>query len=52
MDICDDSSQLAVGFENSTIKIWALTRNKLRAMKKPHDLELIDKEAGIYYLYL
>lgn len=47
VDICDDSSLLAAGFADSSIRVWSLTRNKLRAMKPPDDLNLIDKEAGL-----
>ncbi|XP_037977282.2 transcription initiation factor TFIID subunit 5 [Plutella xylostella] len=45
-DICDDSSLLAVGFNNSTIKVWTLTPVKLRGMKSAEKLQDIDKEAG------
>lgn len=44
-DICDDSSLLAVGFSNSTIKVWTLTRMKLKGMKSAEKLQDIDREA-------
>ncbi|XP_041989256.1 transcription initiation factor TFIID subunit 5 [Aricia agestis] len=45
-DICDDSTLLAVGFNNSTIKIWTLTTVRLRGMKSAEKLQDIDREAG------
>ncbi|VVC86700.1 unnamed protein product [Leptidea sinapis] len=45
-DICDDSTLLAVGFSNSTVKVWTLTTIKLRGMKSIDKLQDIDKEAG------
>ncbi|XP_028162683.1 transcription initiation factor TFIID subunit 5 [Ostrinia furnacalis] len=45
-DICDDSTLLAVGFSNSTIKVWTLTPVKLRGMKSAEKLQDIDREAG------
>ncbi|XP_026321818.1 transcription initiation factor TFIID subunit 5 isoform X2 [Hyposmocoma kahamanoa] len=45
-DICDDSTLLAVGFNNSTIKVWTLTPVKLRGMKSAEKLQDIDREAG------
>ncbi|XP_035827359.1 transcription initiation factor TFIID subunit 5 isoform X2 [Aplysia californica] len=45
VDISDDSSLLAAGFADGPIKVWTLTPGKLRAMKSPDDLEMIDKEA-------
>ena len=47
VDICDDSSLMAAGFADSSIRVWSLTPNKLRGMKPPDDLNLIDKEAGL-----
>ncbi|GBP73856.1 Transcription initiation factor TFIID subunit 5 [Eumeta japonica] len=45
-DICDDSTMLAVGFQNSSVKVWTLTPNRLRGMKSAEKLQDIDKEAG------
>lgn len=45
-DICDDSTLLAVGFNNSSIKVWTLTTNRLRGMKSADKLQDIDREAG------
>ncbi|CAG9784433.1 unnamed protein product [Diatraea saccharalis] len=45
-DICDDSTLLAVGFNNSTIKVWTLTPVRLRGMKSADKLQDIDREAG------
>ncbi|XP_038222053.1 transcription initiation factor TFIID subunit 5 [Zerene cesonia] len=45
-DICDDSTLLAVGFNNSTIKVWTLTTVRLRGMKSVDKLQDIDREAG------
>lgn len=45
-DICDDSSLLAVGFQNSAVEVWALTNMKLRGMKSVDKLQDIDREAG------
>lgn len=43
--ISEDSSIIAIGFSNSTIRIWALTPNKLNQLKAGHELEELDKEA-------
>uniref|UniRef100_S4PAY3 Transcription initiation factor TFIID subunit 5 n=4 Tax=Pararge aegeria TaxID=116150 RepID=S4PAY3_9NEOP len=45
-DICDDSTLLAVGFNNSSIKVWTLTTIRLRGMKSADKLQDIDREAG------
>ncbi|CAG5021994.1 unnamed protein product [Parnassius apollo] len=45
-DICDDSTLLSVGFNNSTIKVWTLTPVRLRGMKSAEKLQDIDREAG------
>ncbi|CAG4944848.1 unnamed protein product [Colias eurytheme] len=45
-DICDDSTLLSVGFNNSTIKVWTLTTVRLRGMKSVDKLQDIDREAG------
>ena len=57
VDVCDDSSLLAAGFADSVIRVWSLTTSKLRGMKSPDDLSIVDKEAGMYilkiiYLYI
>ncbi|OWF36015.1 transcription initiation factor TFIID subunit 5-like [Mizuhopecten yessoensis] len=44
VEISEDSSLLAAGFSNSTIRVFSLNATKLRTMKKPKDLDLIDKE--------
>ncbi|KAI1293498.1 Transcription initiation factor TFIID subunit 5 [Halotydeus destructor] len=45
-EISEDSSLLAVGFSDSTVRVWALNpNNRLKSMKPVQDLELIDKEA-------
>ena len=43
-EIAEDSSLLAAGMSDSTIKVWSLTPNKLRTMKSYSDLEQIDRE--------
>ncbi|CAG5124648.1 unnamed protein product [Candidula unifasciata] len=45
VDISEDSSLLAAGFTDGNIRVWSLTPNKLKDMKDPDDLDLIDKEA-------
>jgi len=44
-DICEDSSLLATGYEDSTIRIWSLTPKKLRTLKTVNELSKIDKES-------
>ncbi|KAL4217146.1 Major facilitator superfamily domain-containing protein 3 [Mactra antiquata] len=44
VEISEDSSLLCTGFGDSNIKVWSLTPNKLRSMKQPDELELLDKE--------
>lgn len=44
-EISEDSSLLAVGFSDSSLRVWALTPAKLKGMKSANDLELIDREA-------
>ena len=46
--LCEDSSMMAVGFSNSTVRVWSLIPQKLRAMKSADDLADIDKDAGMY----
>lgn len=43
-EISEDSALLAAGLSDSTIKVWSLTPNKLKAMKSAAELELIDRE--------
>ena len=42
----DDTSMLAAGFEDSTVKVWTLSQQKLRAMKPGDTLADLDKESG------
>lgn len=45
-EISEDSSLLAAGFSDSSVRVWALNpNNKLKGMKSAAELELIDKEA-------
>ncbi|XP_061405194.1 LOW QUALITY PROTEIN: transcription initiation factor TFIID subunit 5 [Lethenteron reissneri] len=44
-DISDDSSLVAAGFSDSTVRVWSLTPKKLRCIKPSSELVLIDKEA-------
>jgi transcription initiation factor TFIID subunit 5 len=50
-EIAEDSSLLAVGFSDSTIKIWSLIPQKLRLMKTAEQLQDIDREAGNIYAF-
>jgi len=43
--ITEDSSIIAVGLSDSTVRVWALTPNNLRQLKPAHELEELDKEA-------
>ncbi|KAM4702591.1 transcription initiation factor TFIID subunit 5 [Rhinophrynus dorsalis] len=45
VDITDDSSLIAGGFADSTVRVWSLTPKKLRSVKNATDLSLIDKES-------
>lgn len=49
-EVSDDSTLLAVGFTNSIIRIWPLSKNKLRALKQAQDLENLDKESDDVFL--
>ena len=51
-NVCEDSSLIAVGFQTSTIRVSSLTTTKLRGMKNPDQLEIIDKEAGSYIIMM
>ena len=45
-EVSEDSSFLAAGFSDSSVRVWALNpNNKLKCMKPAQDLEEIDKEA-------
>ncbi|XP_029466153.1 transcription initiation factor TFIID subunit 5 [Rhinatrema bivittatum] len=45
VDMTDDSSLLAGGFADSTVRVWTVTPKKLRSVKVASDLSLIDKES-------
>uniref|UniRef100_A0A8C5QXC6 Transcription initiation factor TFIID subunit 5 n=1 Tax=Leptobrachium leishanense TaxID=445787 RepID=A0A8C5QXC6_9ANUR len=45
VDVTDDSSLVAGGFADSTVRVWSLTPKKLRSVKNSSDLGLIDKES-------
>ena len=44
LEICEDASMLAAGFSDSFLRVWSLNTSKLRGIKQPEDLNLIDKE--------
>lgn len=44
-EISEDSTLLAAGFGDSSIRVWTLTPNKLKGMRSAHELETIDKDA-------
>ncbi|XP_037271132.2 TATA-box binding protein associated factor 5 isoform X1 [Rhipicephalus microplus] len=44
-EISEDSTLLAAGFGDSSIRVWTLTPHKLKGMKSAHELETIDKDA-------
>uniref|UniRef100_V5GLZ5 Transcription initiation factor TFIID subunit 5 n=1 Tax=Anoplophora glabripennis TaxID=217634 RepID=V5GLZ5_ANOGL len=44
-EISEDSSMLAVGFNDSIIKVWTLVPQKLKAMKSADQLEDVNIEA-------
>ena len=44
-DICEDSTLLATGYDDSVVRIWSLTPKKLRTLKSVNELAKIDKEA-------
>jgi len=46
LDICEDASMLAAGFSDSLLRVWSLNTgtSKLRNIKQPEDLNIIDKE--------
>ena len=45
MSVSDDSSIVSTGFANSSIRLWALTPQKLKLLKMPFELEKIDLES-------
>ncbi|KPP72798.1 transcription initiation factor TFIID subunit 5-like, partial [Scleropages formosus] len=45
VDFTDDSSLIAGGFADSTVRVWSVTPKKLRSVKSAADLNLIDKES-------
>ncbi|XP_078499819.1 transcription initiation factor TFIID subunit 5 [Lissotriton helveticus] len=45
VDFTDDSSLMAGGFADSTVRVWSVTPKKLRSVKNAQDLSLIDKES-------
>ncbi|XP_064419011.1 transcription initiation factor TFIID subunit 5 [Latimeria chalumnae] len=45
VDVTDDSSMIAGGFADSTVRVWSVTPKKLRSVKTASDLGLIDKES-------
>ncbi|XP_043568836.1 transcription initiation factor TFIID subunit 5 [Chiloscyllium plagiosum] len=45
VDFTDDSSLIAGGFADSTVRVWSVTPKKLRSVKGATDLSLIDKES-------
>lgn len=44
-EICEDSSLIAIGFSDSSIKVWSLSPIKLREMKAADLLKEIDRDA-------
>lgn len=42
--IAEDSSIIAIGFSDSTVRVWALTPSNLKQLRPAHDLEDLDKE--------
>ncbi|XP_003737306.1 transcription initiation factor TFIID subunit 5 [Galendromus occidentalis] len=45
VEINDEASMMAVGLQDSRIKVFSLTPSKLKAMKSAQDLETVDREA-------
>ncbi|XP_042288567.1 transcription initiation factor TFIID subunit 5 isoform X2 [Thunnus maccoyii] len=45
VDFTDDSSLIAGGFADSTVRVWSVTPKKLRKVKSAADLNMIDKES-------
>ena len=49
IEICEDSSLMAVGFSDSLLKVWSLIPQKLRVMKSAEQLSEIEKDAGKHF---
>lgn len=47
--IAEDSSIIAIGFSDSTVRIWALTPANLKQLRVATELEELDKEADDIY---
>ena len=45
VEICDDSSLLALGFTNSQVKLWSLNPHKLKGLKSSDALDSINRDA-------
>ncbi|KAL8563934.1 hypothetical protein ACOMHN_059364 [Nucella lapillus] len=45
VDFSDDSTMLAAGFQDASVQVFSLTPSKLRTMRSPAELELIDRDA-------
>jgi transcription initiation factor TFIID subunit 5 len=45
VSINEDCSLLAAGHSDGPVHVWSLTSDKLRSLKQPSELELIDKDA-------
>jgi len=45
VEICEDSSLMAVGFSDALLKVWSLVPQKLRVMKSADLLSEIEKDA-------
>lgn len=41
---CEDASMMASGFSDSLLRVWSLNTSKLRSIKQPEDLNVLDKE--------
>jgi transcription initiation factor TFIID subunit 5 len=46
VSVSNDSSVVSTGFTNSSIRLWALTTQKLKSLKMPFELEKIDLESS------
>ncbi|XP_066267952.1 transcription initiation factor TFIID subunit 5-like [Branchiostoma lanceolatum] len=43
--VSEDSSLLAAGFEDSNVRVWSLSPQRLRTMRNASELDQLDKEA-------
>lgn len=43
--ITEDSSMIAIGFSDFSVRVWALTNSNLKQLRSPQELEDLDKEA-------